>query len=186
MRAYKAADRDGSGLVTRKEFRFFLMFLSYYNNLWADFAAADGDDDRRITKEELVAANTKLNLGLPDAAKAFDEMDTNNGGFVLFDEFCTWMARESDRGADTPDAAESSDAKAPAAETSEQPEATAGDATPKMSESAVVKSEAAAVEEEREQAALKIQSAQRQKAARREADTRRGSKKAEAEDPDWL
>jgi Ca2+-binding EF-hand superfamily protein len=91
MRAYKAADRDGEGFVTKGEFEFFLRFLTYYNNLWHDFAAADDSGDRRISREEFVDAAKELHVADPN--KAFDEMDANHGGFVLFDEFCEWMAR---------------------------------------------------------------------------------------------
>lgn len=37
MRAYKAADRDGDGLVERREFRRLLHYLVYFNDLWDMF-----------------------------------------------------------------------------------------------------------------------------------------------------
>jgi len=99
MRAYKAADRSGEGFITRKEFGFFLRFLTYFNNLWRVFDEIDTSDDRRITKEEFVANAAKLGVDSPELA--FEEMDENGGGFVLFDEFCAWMAKnKSDWGDD--------------------------------------------------------------------------------------
>ena len=91
MRAYKAADKDETGYVMKDEFPFFVRYLVYYNNLWNVFAAADDSDDRRLTKDELIAAADPL--GLDDPAAAFDEMDQNGGGYVLFDEFCAWKAK---------------------------------------------------------------------------------------------
>ena len=94
MRAYKAADVSGEGFVTRKEFMFFLKFLTYYNNLWADFDAIDTSDDRRITKEEFrVAAAKVAKIGKRNPDEVFVEIDVNGGGFILFDEFCSWMAQ---------------------------------------------------------------------------------------------
>jgi Ca2+-binding EF-hand superfamily protein len=90
MAAYKASDRNGDGLIRRSEFGYFLRFIKYYNNLWHVFEGIDADGDRRISKDEFVAA--KLDLGADDAAQTFDAMDENGGGMVLFDELCHWMA----------------------------------------------------------------------------------------------
>ena len=46
MRAYKAADRDGNGFVTRREFKKLLHFLEYFNDLWSKFESLDTDGDR--------------------------------------------------------------------------------------------------------------------------------------------
>ena len=59
MAAYKAADRSGNGFVERKEFGYFLRYIVYYNNLWSLFAAMDNDGDRRISRDEFVAAATR-------------------------------------------------------------------------------------------------------------------------------
>ena len=93
MRAYHAADASGEGFVTRKEFEFFLRYLTYYNNLWADFDAIDTSDDRRIERHEFIANAGRFGVDNPE--KAFDEMDANAGGFILFEEFCEWMVRNN-------------------------------------------------------------------------------------------
>jgi hypothetical protein len=43
MRAYRAADKDGNGFVTRREFRRLLHFLVYFNGLWVEFEKIDVD-----------------------------------------------------------------------------------------------------------------------------------------------
>ncbi|CAM2707351.1 unnamed protein product [Rotaria socialis] len=68
MRAYKAADISGNGLVELKEFAKILELLHYYNKLRED------SNDESYLKNE------------------FKQVDTNNGGFILFDEFCMYMA----------------------------------------------------------------------------------------------
>lgn len=91
MAAYKACDQSNNGFVERKEFGYFLRYLVYYNNLWSLFASMDEDHDRRISKEEFVAAADKMSLPR-DATEVFDEIDANGGGMILFDELIHWMA----------------------------------------------------------------------------------------------
>jgi len=95
MRAYKAADKSGDGWIGRREFRLFIRYLGYFNDLWDKFEAIDTSHDRRITPEEF--ANGCGVIGLPLSAEEADEefvqLDANGGGFILFDEFCSWAAR---------------------------------------------------------------------------------------------
>jgi Ca2+-binding EF-hand superfamily protein len=98
-RAFKAADKDRDGYITKDEFPFFLQFLVYYNNLWQTFAACDGTGDGKLGKEELRKLCGQLSIPNPD--KAFAEMDDNKSGKVRFSEFCEWMAvNRSEWGAD--------------------------------------------------------------------------------------
>jgi Ca2+-binding EF-hand superfamily protein len=95
MRAYRAADGQRGtdrpdGFIQKKEFRFFLTFIHYYNQLWVMFEQADADGDRRLTKPEFVEAAAALGVSDPD--QVFEIVDANRGGVVLFDEFCTWLA----------------------------------------------------------------------------------------------
>jgi Ca2+-binding EF-hand superfamily protein len=91
MRAYKAADKNDDGFIKKNEFRFFVRFIHYYNELWTKFESIDDDGDRRLTKSEFQQAATMVGLDDPDAV--FEEIDSNDGGVVLFDEFCSWMAK---------------------------------------------------------------------------------------------
>ena len=102
MRAYKAADqRNNDGFIQKKEFKFFLTLIHYYNALWDVFEAYDADADRRLTRDELKngAAKSVALLGpewhSKDWDQVFDEMDANHGGVVLFDEFCTYLAKHT-------------------------------------------------------------------------------------------
>lgn len=53
-----------------------------------------------MDEEEFIAGLGKLGMNLPDdeAKAAFDEMDSNDGGIVLFDEFCIWYTKQVDPG----------------------------------------------------------------------------------------
>ena len=93
MRAYKAADRNGTGFIAKGEFEYFLRFLQYYNNMWMKFSKIDSSADRRVTLDELTNASSVLGISSVEAASAFRQMDRNSGGYVLFDEFAMWMAK---------------------------------------------------------------------------------------------
>merc|ERR1711988_1483177 len=100
MRAYKQTclkeGGDGDAWVEPKEFPQLLVNLFYFNKLFQVFEQVDTDDDRRMDEKEFIAGLGKLGMNLPDdEAKAeFDEMDSNDGGIVLFDEFCVWYTKQ--------------------------------------------------------------------------------------------
>ena len=99
MRAYKKADEKGSkqyeGLITRKEFVYFLHYVKVYNDLWKKFDVIDSSDDKRVELHEFIKGQSELGLNLtPDQCKkVFSEIDTNKGGYILFDEFCDWYIK---------------------------------------------------------------------------------------------
>jgi len=95
MRAYKFADADGSGFISRREFRLLLRSLVLFQRLWKQFAEIDDDGDRRVDLGEFArgAAALELDLSADEATAMFEEMDCDGGGFVLFHEFCSYMAR---------------------------------------------------------------------------------------------
>ena len=59
---------------------------------WDVFDDIDKDDDRRIDEAEMTAGLKKLGFEVTDqeAKKIFDAIDGNDGGKVLFDEFCKY------------------------------------------------------------------------------------------------
>ncbi|CAG8518141.1 5625_t:CDS:2, partial [Ambispora gerdemannii] len=89
MRAYKAADTSKDGFIDFQEFGRLVDLLFYYNQLFKLFSQLDIDKDRRISFEEFkkghelmgIHARTKKAL-----KEAFDSIDTNLGGYILFDE----------------------------------------------------------------------------------------------------
>lgn len=82
------------------EFRYFLVYLSHYLELFLIFCACDDGADRRMSYDEFQRAIPKLlEWGLePHIAKVvkarpdlvFQSIDADGGGVVLFDEFCHW------------------------------------------------------------------------------------------------
>ena len=99
MRAYKFADADSSGLITRAEFTLLLRSLVYFKQLDAEFSAIDRDNDRRISVDELMHSGDRLQrLGLgrlrrKDVRALFKLMDADGEGMILFDEFCSYLSR---------------------------------------------------------------------------------------------
>lgn len=99
MRAYKASDANGSGFISKKEFHLFVLFIQVFDTAWKTFLTIDRDGDRRLTLQEFVKG-AKLLSGFADKSEGelhtwFRGMDRNDGGFVLFDEFCDWYAAEA-------------------------------------------------------------------------------------------
>merc|ERR1712166_3579 len=100
MRAYKQTclkeGGDGDAWVEPNEFPMLLANLFYFNKLFQCFDQVDTDDDRRLDEKEFLESLSRLSLDLSeDEAKAeFDAMDSNDGGIVLFDEFCIWYTKK--------------------------------------------------------------------------------------------
>lgn len=97
MRAYKftcskVGGGDGDAWVERKEFANLLVNIVYFNKLWAVFDDIDTGDDRRIDLGEFISGCCHLNMNLTvkEAEEAFDSIDRNGGGQILFNEFCLW------------------------------------------------------------------------------------------------
>ncbi|CAG8597894.1 8291_t:CDS:2 [Dentiscutata erythropus] len=96
MRAYKAADASKDGYVQLEEFGRLIDLLHYYNELYEIFQKLDVDHDKRITFEEFKKGHKLIKLqGLSDEElkEEFTKIDTNNGGLILFDEFCIYAAK---------------------------------------------------------------------------------------------
>ena len=108
IRAFNAAkavndQRNGPGsrgpdYVERVEFRFLLVYLERYLELWEMFRGVDSSGDGRITPEEFRGAISLLEgWGIPiiDADATFKEMDSDEGGMVLFEEFSSWVIEKA-------------------------------------------------------------------------------------------
>jgi len=88
--------------IDANEFRVFLSYLHHYLKLWRWFCKIDSSSDRRVSLEEFKASLPLLQewvtgdafkAVLADHAKAFQEMDVDGGGLVLFDEFAHWVLK---------------------------------------------------------------------------------------------
>jgi Ca2+-binding EF-hand superfamily protein len=97
MRAYQAADRNNDGFVERREFRLLLKYILFFNRLWDEFDAIDTNHDHRLDPDEFRKGCGQIGLQLsdPEAQRAFESMDENRGGYVLFDEFCSWVRQST-------------------------------------------------------------------------------------------
>ena len=62
------------------------------------FSRLDTDGDRRLGVEEfkrVLPTLDKWGVKVSDPAATFSAIDTNGGGWVLFDEFCVWAAAQN-------------------------------------------------------------------------------------------
>jgi Ca2+-binding EF-hand superfamily protein len=96
MRAYKAADYNRNGFVSLKEFKNLWKYIVFFNKLWEKFEEIDYDHDRRITFKEFKDLSKSLfgtELSEKEAKYYFNLIDINDGGMILFNEFCAFMVR---------------------------------------------------------------------------------------------
>merc|ERR1712142_408876 len=120
MRAFQIAKdskpskrRDlGDDYIELKEFKFFLLSLRQYFEYYVAFVRVDENSDKRISLDEFKSAQDKIEswVGKIDAEVEFSKIDSNGGGFILFDEFCKWAIKknldlEDDGDFEIPDAA---------------------------------------------------------------------------------
>lgn len=63
LRAYKFADFDGSGLISKREFRTLLDALSFFQAQWLKFESIDRDGDLSMDITEFVNDRSTLGLG---------------------------------------------------------------------------------------------------------------------------
>ena len=101
MRAFQAAKAAGKSANARgddyvedgREFRLLLLYLRRYFELHTMFRAVDTSGDRRVDQAEVAAALPLLRrwgVEVESAGEAFGQMDLDEGGHVLFDEFAHW------------------------------------------------------------------------------------------------
>ena len=96
IRAYHAADMNGDGLITKKEFKSLWKHIEYFNKAWHKFDLIDKDNDRKLSFAEFEAMSLELfDMQFKDkeAAYVFELIDTNGGGAITFTEFCSFMIK---------------------------------------------------------------------------------------------
>ena len=90
----KASKRGKAGddYIELREFKYFLLSLRQYFEYWEAFSRVDVSGDNKISLIEFKDAQAKIEVwvGKIDAEEEFKKIDTNNGGSILFDEFCKW------------------------------------------------------------------------------------------------
>ena len=78
-----------NGFVELTEFTRLVQLLHYYNQLSELFLQLDQNRDKRISLTEYKKGHQLLGLthvGEEQMKEEFQAIDTNNGGFILFDE----------------------------------------------------------------------------------------------------
>eukprot|EP00854_Cymbomonas_tetramitiformis_P017787 gene17787-21184_t len=90
IRAYYASDKNKSGFISKHEFRTMIANVIYFNQVWEKFEEIDSDHDRRLSRDEWLqgCSVVGVNSTRSEAGAKYDEIDENNGGTVLFKEFC--------------------------------------------------------------------------------------------------
>ncbi len=91
IRAMKMADTDKNGFITQKEYHCLFRYIKIYNDLWCKFEKMDKNGDRRIDRDEF---NIMAVSVFGEESVDFDALDTNNGGVILFKEFCDYVIRK--------------------------------------------------------------------------------------------
>ncbi|RIB22890.1 hypothetical protein C2G38_2172771 [Gigaspora rosea] len=97
LRAYKAADASKDGFIQLKEFDRLIDLLYYYDEVYHIFQQLDKNKDKRISFEEFKKGHELVGLqhhSADELKKDFDEIDTNQGGYILFEELCIYVAKK--------------------------------------------------------------------------------------------
>ena len=97
MRAYRAADASQDGFIEPTEFNKLLRYVVFFQGMWERFDEIDTDGDHKLDQEEFAkgCATLGLELSAEAAAAEFAQCDSDGGGCVLFEEFCSWAAKQS-------------------------------------------------------------------------------------------
>ena len=93
IRAMDAADSDKDGFITRGEYTMLFQYLHIYNKLWQTFDRMDANGDRRIDASEFNAVGRAVFGDHVD----FSTVDVNDGGKILFREFCDHIIQKQVR-----------------------------------------------------------------------------------------
>jgi len=97
QRAYekttKMDDGDGDDFVEKEEFHSLLLNLFWFGHLHQLFDDIDTDHDDKINLQEFMQGMQKLGLQLSDteAAAEYRSIDMDQGGNILFLEFCSYV-----------------------------------------------------------------------------------------------
>jgi Ca2+-binding EF-hand superfamily protein len=98
--AYKLADSDRSGLISRSdEFAPLMACLSHFRHLWCQWNAMDFDHDHSLSLGEFLAGRRQLGLEHLDdsqTADLFQRIDVNGDGGLSFFEVASYLARHLD------------------------------------------------------------------------------------------
>ena len=105
LRAFKAAknkvkssSKYGDEFVGWLEFRIILVYLRQYFEYYVMFCRIDSSNDFKISINEFkkaIPTLEKWGIKINDPESEFNKIDTNNGGVIMFDEFCTYAIKKN-------------------------------------------------------------------------------------------
>lgn len=104
IRAFNAAKDKGKSkskysddYVEFHEFRYLLVYLRQYAEYFVMFNRIDSGDDKKVNLSEFKMALPQLKewgVKIDDPQATFNEIDTNGGGEILFEEFVNWAIKK--------------------------------------------------------------------------------------------
>jgi Ca2+-binding EF-hand superfamily protein len=105
LRAFKAAknkvkssSKYGDEFVGWLEFRIILVYLRQYFEYYVMFCRIDSSQDFKISINEFkkaIPTLEKWGIKINDPESEFNKIDINNGGVIMFDEFCTYAIKKN-------------------------------------------------------------------------------------------
>ena len=96
--AVKSSSKYGDDYVGWLEFRIILVYIRQYFEYYVMFCRIDTSDDFKINLEEFKKAIPileKWGVKISDPVKEFNKIDTNHGGVIMFDEFCSYAIQRN-------------------------------------------------------------------------------------------
>ena len=82
--------------VSRKEFRFLLMYLRKYQDIWSSFNKMDDNQDARISKDEFLKSKPNLQawgVDMSDPNYTWASIDRDGSGRIHFYEFADFVIK---------------------------------------------------------------------------------------------
>ena len=96
--AVKSSSKYGDDYVGWLEFRIILVYIRQYFEYYVMFCRIDSSDDFKINLDEFkkaIPTLEKWGVKIDDPVTVFNKIDTNHGGVIMFDEFCSYAIKKN-------------------------------------------------------------------------------------------
>ena len=97
-KAVKSSSKYGDDYVGWLEFRIILVYIRQYFEYYVMFCRIDSSQDFKISINEFkkaIPTLEKWGIKINDPESEFNKIDINNGGVIMFDEFCTYAIKKN-------------------------------------------------------------------------------------------